>query len=249
LFFATSSIHASVNVTLGAGSSDPTNANFWSTNNDVFGSNNPTGLAFNWESINTDTASLVDDNWQTTWDTTSNYVIGRGYFFRPFFDLSVTQDGFTDLDITAQISSTNFTNWRMIMLVDNVLYQLNQTGNYFNGSNSMTFQDLESGNSWRSIATNPNSGVSNFDIDDTIGSTMPNLQANTGLVQFGFMQLGESSSSSIRNQPAFTTSVNQFQVNIQYTEPVPEPATCGLILAGASLLIVMLRNRSLERDR
>jgi hypothetical protein len=241
-----SGLHAANNVTLGGNYTasisnnpdDTRNTSNWTTNSTA-ASNSGSGLAFNWENVSTNavhtsgTASTFATHWWTGWD----HTIGHGFLFNDTFDLSLTNGGLTGLEIHTRLASASHANWRLIMSVDGILYQYDQTGNYYSGVDAtQTRANIHDSTNWVNINNNNITGI-----NDTLGSTNPNLQGTTGIVQFGFMQWSGSSSGNIYN---FVTGVEvrAFEVDITYNA-VPEPATFALLLGSAGLCFVMIRRR------
>jgi hypothetical protein len=239
-----SGLHAA-NVTLGGNytasssmnTSDTRNTANWTTNSNA-ATNNGSGLAFNWENVRNNTHNVFLSSFTINWNTDTDYNIGRGFLFNDTFDLSLTNGGLTGLEIHTQLNATNFTNWRVIMSVDGILYQYDQTGNYYSGGNAtQTLPGVHASTNWVNINNN---GVNA--IDDTLGSTNPNLQGTTGIVQFGFMQWAGSSGGSISAGTITSVEVKEFEVDITYNA-VPEPATFALLLGAAGFCFVMIRRR------
>jgi hypothetical protein len=123
------------------------------------------------------------------------------------------------------------------MVVDGQQYQYDRTGNYYSGDSATTFNDLHLNTNWVNIVNDNITGI-----NDTLGSTNPDLQATSGIVQFGFITWSGSSGSNLPVQNRYIR-VDQFEVDFTYTEAVPEPAMYGLILGAAGLLFVVLRRR------
>ena len=82
-----------------------------------------------------------------------------------------------------------------------------------------------------------NTGISG--IDGTHGTSNPDLQGNSGIIQFGFIQWGAASSGSISSTDT-RVEIQEFQVDITY-DAVPEPATFALIIGAALLCFTLIR--------
>jgi hypothetical protein len=235
-----SGLLAAVNVNIGGGTGNNNASNYsnWTTNST---------LAYNWENVTRNDASRhVNNQWNLSILTDTNYTVGRGFLFNRTFDLSLSQNGLEDITIFSDFWGYNRQNWRIIMVVNNVQYQYNEVGNYFNGSAHKYFYNLHQSSNWVSIN---NTGVAG--INDTLGVEMTPglLQGTTGIVQFGFMYWAGSSSGSLSGTAQTdVVSVNDFEVDITYTEAVPEPATFALLLGSAGLCFVMIRRRRKSLD-
>ena len=79
-----------------------------------------------------------------------------------------------------------------------------------------------------------------FDTAANFGATRidainPNLQATSGEFQVGFIQWNASTGGSVNS--TFTTAIDSFEVEIGYTEAIPEPSSALLLgLAGLGFL-------------
>ncbi len=240
LLFALSSTHGVVNVNFGGGTGTNlgTDVDNWITNN-IAATDGGAGLAYNWENVITNTSSInsVNNNFDVVLETTLNHTIGHGYLFNQTFDLSQTVAGITAMTFTMDFDATEIANWRPMMLIGSQQYIWTDpnTVNPFNGTNQITVANAESNASWSTILFN-NINVMG-DVDNGLA---PNLQANTGMIQFGFIQWGGSNGGTL--DKSFTLGIDQFEVDITY-DAVPEPAPYGLILGAAGLFFVMLRRR------
>ena len=241
LFVATSSTHA-INVVLGGGTglNDATDETNWTSNNDA-ATNGGAGLAYNWENVITNSWDPTPnvDGWDITYETNTNHTFGHGFLFNQTFDLSQTQNGFENLTYTTHFAANTKNNWRLIMVVDGQQYQYNDagTGNYYNGNNAQVLSNIHASSSWVNINNVGIGGTA-----DTHGTNNPNLQGNTGIVQFGFMQWGASSAGA--TAATSTLRVNQFEVDVLYTAAVvSEPETYALLLGVVGLIFVMIQRR------
>ena len=170
--------------------------------------------------------------------------------FNNSFDLATTTGGLETLTMTADFEATSFTNWSPVVAITNggtsTFYRWNHSGNQWNGNGALDFSlgifDLsQNGNGTGAGAGNT---VIWGELVDTAGGfgatringTNPNLQATSGQFQVGFIRWGASTGGSVPVND-FTTTIDSFEVEIGYTEAIPEPSSALLLgLAGLGFL-------------
>jgi hypothetical protein len=206
----------------------------WDSNNTVYDGSN-IGMALNWEGVTINTASAGATAFTTTWAAGPGLTIGHGYLMTETFDLSTTTGGIEGMTIDLDMNASGFPNWIPMISVDGALYRYANNGNDFknNGALSITQLTNHANTSWAQI--NATAG----NIDDTRGASDPDLQATSGIVQFGFIQWASQSSGTIASS-SYTTGIDSFNYGVTYT-PIPEPS--ALALLGLGGLALGLRRR------
>lgn len=221
------------------GGNDASSVTSWSTNNTAYNGSN-TGMSFNWEEVTTNTsvADVPNNEFDFEFEAGPGLTIGHGYLMTETFDLSTTTGGIEAMTINLDMDASGFANWIPMISVDGVLYRYANDGNDFSGNGALNITQLTNhdNTSWAQI--NATAG----NIDDTRGAADPNLQATSGIVQFGFIQWASQSSGTIGdNEPTqYTTAIDSLNYGITYTA-VPEPSSTALLGLGGLALILRRR--------
>jgi len=183
------------------GGLDGTDVDNWTTNNTAYAVSNG-GLAFNWENVTTNTSTVDSANNEFDYQLVAgpNFTVIHGYLFNETLDLSTTTGGIEELSIQWDFNASGSTNWTPIIAVDGVFYRWNHSGNSFNGNGDLTGNTFLTniGANEGLNATNSTWGLMPTTSDGlATGGATPNLQATSGIVQFGFGQWNASSSGSV----------------------------------------------------
>jgi hypothetical protein len=224
------------------GGSDTTMVDNWTTNNVQFNQGTQNGFRLDWENVLTSTATAdsIDNKFDLVWETGTNYTIGHLFMYNGTVDLAdlVVDGGIQGLDWTANFESTEFANWSPVISVTDfgvtTYYRWNHAFNNWEGNGEQDFSlgifDLSQlgngiqageGNTgiWNEMAAVPGS-YANFG-QTRITANNPNLQATTGVLQFGFIQWAQDETTAIANT-AFSTAIDSFEVvvNPDFVPPV-----------------------------
>ncbi len=239
---ATTLTASAAQVTIGGASS--TDVDNWTTNDTAFVDPSPGpsngGLAFDWADVTTNTVTVDSANNEFDYDyqASSGHTIGHGFLLNQTFDLSLTTNGIEGMTIDFDFESTTHRNWSPLIVVDGVMYRWNHSNNSFNGASAITIGNatLNAANTtWGQLVdsvTNSNWGGTR------LNATNPDITATSGIVQFGFIQWGASSSGSANAQGSLT--VDNVAYGITYTA-VPEPSSAALVGLGGLALILRRR--------
>lgn len=220
------------------GTPDVTDTANWTTNSVAFIQDSTVGVddgyILDWENV-TQTASVdvVNGGFDGTANGGPNYTNGILYMYTAeSVDLSTLSAGITRLGFSGTFTSDSLENWIPVMAITNGgttrYYRSNNTGNSWSGSGSLKvfFSDLGviSGTDFAGLvpAGGTITGINGTrDLSDTpvlrpeyewnFGTQMWELVgAPTGVVTFGFIQWGSSSSGSVA--ASFDTTVQTFEI-------------------------------------
>ncbi|MFT4551348.1 MAG: hypothetical protein ACI9MB_005330, partial [Verrucomicrobiales bacterium] len=241
-FVFTLSLAASARAEIVLGGADTTMIDNWTTNSVVFNQGTQDGFSMDWENVVTNTA-VVDsagNEFDIVWEAGNDYTIGHMFMFNDTVDLAdlAVEGGIQGLDWTANFESTEFVNWSPVLSVTDggttTYYRWNHSGNNWSGNDEQDFSlgrfDLSqlgngtgagAGNTviWGEMVAIP-AVITNFG-NTRINGTNPNLQATTGVIQFGFIQWAGDGGAALANT-AFSTSIDSFEVvvNADFVPPV-----------------------------
>lgn len=208
------------------GGDDTTDVDNWTTSSVVFDDTVQSGHSLNWENVVVNNATTDSDGnkFDLEWEAGTNYTIGHLFIYNESYDLASEAGGIKGLLMTADFEATAFSNWSPVVAVTDGgvtnYYRWNHSGNSWRGNGALDFSLGQFDLSQLGNATNPataiwgrlNSNATNFGGTRT-NEDNPNLQAATGMVQFGFIQWGASTGGSVANQ-MFSTTVESFEVVI-----------------------------------
>ena len=245
---ASSALAATVNYG-GAATQDVDN---WTTNSNPFVQGGTTGYSANWENVVQNSAAIdsANNEFDLTFEATTNYTIGHIFLYNEVFDLAGTTGGVETLSMTAEFNASNFANWSPVIAAADggttTFYRWNHSNNTWSGNGPLDFSlgnfDLsQNGNAantttviWGSLNNTATAFSGTRNNNDN-----PNLQATSGTLQFGFLQWGASTGGSVPTAN-FTTAIDSFEVEIGFTA-IPEPS--GMALFGLAGIAMILRRR------
>jgi len=227
------------------GGVDTTMVDNWTTNNVQFNQGTQDGFGLDWENVVTSTVTVdsVGNKFDLAWEANANFTIGHMFMYNETVDLAdlVVDGGIQGLDWTANFESTAATelvNWSPVLSVTDAgittYYRWNHSGNNWPGNEEQDFSlgifdlsqlgnGIQAGENntaiWNEMAAVPGT-FANFGETRIIGS-LPDLQATTGVLQFGFIQWAQDGAEAIANT-AFSTSIDSFEVvvNPDFVPPV-----------------------------
>ena len=234
----------------------------WTTNSQPFVQGGTTGYSANWENVVQNSASIdsANNEFDLTFEASTNYTIGHIFIHNQSFDLSGTTGGVETLTMTADFNASSFANWSPVITVASggttTFYRWNHSGNSWNGNGPLNFSDpFPAGGDLFDLSQNGNgtgAGAGNTVIWGSLNNTAgnfgatrnngdnPNLQATSGTLQFGFIQWGASTGGNVSPAADFTTAIESFEVEIGFTA-IPEPSSSLFLLLGG--LAVLRRRR------
>lgn len=231
------------------GGTTTTDVDNWTTNSATFVQGTSTGFAANWENVVTNNASIdsANNEFDLSFEATTNYTIGHIFMLNNTFDLATTAGGLETLTMTADFEATGFANWSPVVAITDggtsTYYRWNHSGNQWSGNGALDFSLGNFDLSQNGNATNTTTVIWGELVNTagTFGATRinannPNLQATSGQFQVGFIQWGASTGGSVAATD-FSNSIDSFEVEIGYTEAIPEPSSALLLgLAGLGFL-------------
>ena len=134
------------------GGLDGTQVSNWTTDNTAFIDSDPgpsnLGLAFNWENVTANTATIDVGNNEFDYDYQANvnHTIGHGFLFNETFDLSSTTAGIEGLTLDFDFNSSTHNNWSPLISVtagaSTTYYRWNHSNNSFRDTNAFSVGDV-----------------------------------------------------------------------------------------------------------
>ena len=205
--------------------------NNWTTNNDPYVAGSAAGFTPSWENelVNTADANLVNNNFDVVFHTLQNYTIGHIFLYNETLDLStLPPGGIQQLSWDVDLQATSQANWIPVIAVTDGgmtnFYRSNNTGNSWRGSGEHTFvTGAADNNFWVELFDGPVGGIN----DTRVAGVNPDLQAASGIVQFGFVQWGASTGGMIDPATMITTSIDKFEVTINETKEITDEKNSG----------------------
>jgi hypothetical protein len=198
-------------------------ANNWTTNSMPYVQGTTDGFSMNWENVlaNTASANIGNNNFELTFEANTNYTIGHLFLYNEALDLATVPGGIQQMTWSVDFEATGMANWIPVIAVTDAgvttFYRSNNTGNSWNGSGPLNFTAGAADNAfWVGLSGDPVGGIN----ESRVAGVNPNLQAASGMVQFGFIQWGASTGGSVSPALDFTTAIDEFVLTINEVELV-----------------------------
>ena len=196
--------------------------NNWTTNDDAYVQGTADGFAINWENVitNTATANIPNNNFDVSFETGSNYTIGRIFLYNEMLDLSTLPvGGIEKLKWVADFDASAIQNWIPVIAVTDggttTFYRSANANNSWNGGDPHEFVFGNANSTfWVDLIGDPIGGI-----NGSRGATNIDFTSTTGMMQFGFIQWAASTRSIISPQLDFTTAIEQFDISVNEDEP------------------------------